>query len=304
MPPVDSDKTIVLEDSTRLVTSPDSATPPETFGDGNHERTRGSLAPPAPLKLDEPPQLQPLSSSPKLTISPAPPARPTPVSGDIILPLMIFAVVKTNPPRLVSHLLYTQRFRYQAVGGEESYCLINLLAVAEFLENVDLAALGLGEKENTVLRYVLSCRISISCSLLLRCVRRMVLCLCARICEARPYVAPPPPLPLSCLVTFAHRHRSTVRQNLLPSLSRVPHNLPLHAASILLCAVASNSKWTPSPGPQTKSFRAWWTPRLESCALCFLGHLTLMRVVLLRVTVTRMHRRPHRGTRVDLGLDF
>ncbi|KAI0072635.1 hypothetical protein K474DRAFT_1604721 [Panus rudis PR-1116 ss-1] len=89
--------------------------------------------------------------SPRLTISPIPPSSPTPVSGDIILPLMIFAVVKANPPHLVSHLLYTQRFRNQAVGGEESYCLINLLAVAEFLENVDLAALGLGESEKTVI---------------------------------------------------------------------------------------------------------------------------------------------------------
>ena len=67
---------------------------------------------------------------------------------------MIFAVVKANPPKLVSHLLYTQRIRNQAVGGEESYCLINLLAVAEFLENVDLAALGLGEKEKSVIRCV------------------------------------------------------------------------------------------------------------------------------------------------------
>ena len=92
--------------------------------------------------------------SPRLTISPIPPHTPTPVSGDIVLPLMIFAVVKANPPKLVSHLLYTQRFRNQAVGGEESYCLINLLAVAEFLENVDLAALGLGEKEKSVIRCV------------------------------------------------------------------------------------------------------------------------------------------------------
>jgi len=56
---------------------------------------------------------------------------------------MIYSVVKSNPPRLLSHLLYTQRFRNESFGGEESYCLINLLAAAEFLENVDLAALGL-----------------------------------------------------------------------------------------------------------------------------------------------------------------
>lgn len=71
------------------------------------------------------------------------PFEPTPVSGDVILPLMIYSVVKSNPPHLLSHLLYTQRFRNESVGGEESYCLINLLAAAEFLENVDLAALGL-----------------------------------------------------------------------------------------------------------------------------------------------------------------
>ena len=71
------------------------------------------------------------------------PFEPTPVSGDVILPLMIYSVVKSNPPNLLSHLLYIQRFRNESFGGEESYCLINLLAVAEFLENVDLAALGL-----------------------------------------------------------------------------------------------------------------------------------------------------------------
>ena len=70
----------------------------------------------------------------------------------MLLPMIIFAVVKANPPRLVSHLLYIQRFRNKSVGGEESYCLINLLAVAEFLENVDLVALGLADSENKVLR--------------------------------------------------------------------------------------------------------------------------------------------------------
>lgn len=80
---------------------------------------------------------------------------PTPVSGDIILPLMIFAVVKANPPHFVSHLLFTQRFRNQRIGGEESYCLVNLMAVADFLENVDLKALGLGESEKKVMRFVL-----------------------------------------------------------------------------------------------------------------------------------------------------
>ncbi|KAI5124222.1 hypothetical protein M0805_005072 [Coniferiporia weirii] len=95
--------------------------------------------------------LEPLSSheTPLLTVSP--PKTPTPISGDILLPLIIFSVVKANPPQLVSHLLYTQRFRHRSVGGEESYCLINLMAVVEFLENVDLGALGLKESEKKVM---------------------------------------------------------------------------------------------------------------------------------------------------------
>ena len=85
------------------------------------------------------------SSPPPSTLS-KPTTSSTPVSGDVLLPFLIFSVVKFNPPRLVSHLLFTQRFRTQvwAGSGEESYCLINLMAVAEFLENVDLEALGLG----------------------------------------------------------------------------------------------------------------------------------------------------------------
>ncbi|KAI6014134.1 hypothetical protein BKA83DRAFT_4354691 [Pisolithus microcarpus] len=75
---------------------------------------------------------------------------PTPVSGDVLLPLLIFSVVKANPSRLVSHLLFTQRFRNQTFGGEEGYCLINLMAVAEFLENVDLDALGLKDSQKVI----------------------------------------------------------------------------------------------------------------------------------------------------------
>ena len=95
-------------------------------------------------------------AAPPPVLIPSRSSSPTPVSGDIILPLMIFAVVKANPSHFVSHLLYTQRFRNQGVGGEESYCLVNLMAVADFLENVDLKALGLGESEKKVMRLVLN----------------------------------------------------------------------------------------------------------------------------------------------------
>ncbi len=100
-------------------------------------------SPPPPLLLD----------SPASELPPPPPEamkEPTPVSGDVLLPLIIYSVVKANPPHLVSNLLFIQRFRNQAVGGEESYCLINLLAVAEFLENVDMAGLGLGDSDKVM----------------------------------------------------------------------------------------------------------------------------------------------------------
>ncbi|KAF8884076.1 hypothetical protein CPB84DRAFT_1850791 [Gymnopilus junonius] len=118
-------------------------------------------APPPPLPIDSSqpsiPSSQAQSSHQHPQLSPVPSKSksnrkqdPTPVSGDVLLPLIIFSVVKSNPPHLVSNLLFTQRFRNQSVGGEESYCLINLMAVAEFLENVDMAGLGLGEVDKVV----------------------------------------------------------------------------------------------------------------------------------------------------------
>ena len=77
-------------------------------------------------------------------------ALPISVSGDVLFPLIIFSVVKANPAHLVSNLLFTQRFRNQSIGGEESYCLINMMAVAEFLENVDMAALGLDNTDKVL----------------------------------------------------------------------------------------------------------------------------------------------------------
>ncbi|KIY71262.1 hypothetical protein CYLTODRAFT_441359 [Cylindrobasidium torrendii FP15055 ss-10] len=69
----------------------------------------------------------------------------TAISLDVLFPLLIFSVVRSNPPHLVSHVLFTQRLRNKySGGGEEAYCVVNIMAVVEFLENVDLAALGLG----------------------------------------------------------------------------------------------------------------------------------------------------------------
>ncbi|KAF8308319.1 hypothetical protein DL93DRAFT_2231696 [Clavulina sp. PMI_390] len=84
------------------------------------------------------------------------PAKKTAVNTDVILPILIFSVVKANPVQLVSHLLFIQRYRSRHVGGEESFCLINFLAVVEFLEHVDLQALGLGDADRILSTQALS----------------------------------------------------------------------------------------------------------------------------------------------------
>ncbi|KAI9573913.1 hypothetical protein HD554DRAFT_2166739 [Boletus coccyginus] len=138
-----------IKDSTKIPSGPTVAT----------EQVSTPGSPPASTETQSPsvPAMR-LSTSPdqlsviKRSLSPetAPPSISSPVSGDVLFPILIFSVVKANPPRLLSHLLFIQRFRNQSFGGEESYCLINLMAVAEFLENVDLGALGLGESEKVI----------------------------------------------------------------------------------------------------------------------------------------------------------
>ncbi|KAF8977134.1 hypothetical protein BGZ46_007621 [Entomortierella lignicola] len=65
-------------------------------------------------------------------------------SADVLLPLLIFSVVKSNPPMLISNLSYIQRFKVQdQLTGELAYCLTNMMAVVSFLETLDPHALGL-----------------------------------------------------------------------------------------------------------------------------------------------------------------
>lgn len=80
-------------------------------------------------------------------------AAPSTTSGaDLILPIIIFAVVKSNPPQLASQLMYLRRYRSAiCLTGEASYAIVNLTAVIEFLEHVDLAELGLGDESDKVM---------------------------------------------------------------------------------------------------------------------------------------------------------
>ncbi|KAG0372367.1 hypothetical protein BGX24_000351 [Mortierella sp. AD032] len=75
---------------------------------------------------------------------PALPSSRKQYSADVLLPLLIFSVVKSNPPMLISNLRYIQRFKVQdQLTGELAYCLTNMMAVVSFLETLDPQALGL-----------------------------------------------------------------------------------------------------------------------------------------------------------------
>ncbi|KAK4699257.1 hypothetical protein P7C70_g7008, partial [Phenoliferia sp. Uapishka_3] len=76
------------------------------------------------------------------------PSRASSSSADLILPLLIYLVVQYNPPKLPSTLNYIQRFRSDLLlRGEASYCVTNIHAVCEFLNSVDISALGLSSQK-------------------------------------------------------------------------------------------------------------------------------------------------------------
>ncbi|BGO92611.1 hypothetical protein NBRC10512_004290 [Rhodotorula toruloides] len=65
-------------------------------------------------------------------------------SADLILPILIYSVVRANPPHLVSHLRFIRRFRSESLfRGQASYCATNFDAVVEWSQHVDLSTLGL-----------------------------------------------------------------------------------------------------------------------------------------------------------------
>jgi hypothetical protein len=141
-----------VSDAPTLVIPPEPNSPQADLSplpERNTSSSKPKIIPP-PLQLSTTVSSPGVSSSPPELEATSLPKRPTPVSGDVLLPLIIFSVVKCNPPHLVSNLLFIQRFRNQSVGGEESYCLINLMAVAEFLENVDMVGLGLEDCEKVM----------------------------------------------------------------------------------------------------------------------------------------------------------
>ncbi|KAJ3743541.1 hypothetical protein DFH05DRAFT_1226386 [Lentinula detonsa] len=101
------------------------------------------------------------SSVTKPTNEKPPSSQATSFSLDTLFPLLILSVVISNPPRLISHLLFTQRFLFthtfqaslqnsSSAAGEQAYCLVNLMAVAEFIGNLDLEGV-VSARDNAVL---------------------------------------------------------------------------------------------------------------------------------------------------------
>lgn len=50
-------------------------------------------------------------------------------SADVLLPLLIFTIVKSNPTNFLSNLRFIHRFRRPSrISGQESYCLTNMVS--------------------------------------------------------------------------------------------------------------------------------------------------------------------------------
>ncbi|GAA93465.1 hypothetical protein E5Q_00106 [Mixia osmundae IAM 14324] len=66
-------------------------------------------------------------------------------SADLLLPILIFSVVRANPSQFISHLRLIERFRCELLlHGETAYCVCNLQAVVEYLLHIDLSSVGMG----------------------------------------------------------------------------------------------------------------------------------------------------------------
>ncbi|KAG2234131.1 hypothetical protein INT48_000308, partial [Thamnidium elegans] len=67
------------------------------------------------------------------------------VNADILLPVLIFTIVKSNPTNFLSNLRFIQRYRRseELLSGQASYCLTNMMASVSFLETTNLVGLGL-----------------------------------------------------------------------------------------------------------------------------------------------------------------
>ncbi|GJU33925.1 vacuolar protein sorting-associated protein 9A-like protein [Tanacetum coccineum] len=71
-----------------------------------------------------------------------------PPGADDFFPVLIYVILKANPPQLHSNLMYIQRYRNKSrLVGEASYVFTNMLSAESFILNIDAKALSMDDIE-------------------------------------------------------------------------------------------------------------------------------------------------------------
>ncbi|KAL3682685.1 hypothetical protein R1sor_000707 [Riccia sorocarpa] len=72
----------------------------------------------------------------------------SPPGADDFLPVLIYVVIKANPPQLHSNLQYIQRYRHQGrLVSEAAYFFTNLVSAESFIQNLDSTSLSMNPAE-------------------------------------------------------------------------------------------------------------------------------------------------------------
>lgn len=70
------------------------------------------------------------------------------VGADDFLPVLIYVIIKANPPQLHSNLLYIQRYRCQSrLVSEVAYYFTNFLSAVYFIRNLNAESLSIDKEE-------------------------------------------------------------------------------------------------------------------------------------------------------------
>ncbi|KAI8985380.1 hypothetical protein BDB01DRAFT_849959 [Pilobolus umbonatus] len=68
--------------------------------------------------------------------------------ADAFFPLLIYVLIRANPPRLISNVQYIYRFRSpNHLKSEAAYYLANLMAAISFIETMDVNSLSISKEE-------------------------------------------------------------------------------------------------------------------------------------------------------------